>query len=71
MDFKLLKSDKTIKENAEIKKMIGDMFNEIKGDKELMAYLKKLGIEDNEFIRNGEFNYSSYWIFNIYGNVSS
>lgn len=52
MDFKLLKSDKTIKENAEIKKMIGDMFNEIKSDKELMTYLKKLGIEDNEFIRN-------------------
>ena len=52
MDFKLLKSDRQIKENADIKKMISEMFSEIKKDKEVMTYLKKLGIEDEEFIRN-------------------
>lgn len=52
MDFKLLKSDKKIKENADIKKMISEMLTTIKKDKELMNYLDKLGITDEEFIRN-------------------
>lgn len=52
MDFKLLKSDKQIKENSDIKKMINEMFNDIKKDKDMVAYLNKLGIKDSELIKN-------------------
>ncbi|MCQ2792172.1 MAG: hypothetical protein MJ208_01465 [Bacilli bacterium] len=51
MDFKLFLS-KTIKDNANIKKMIDEMFNEIKNDQELMHYLDKVGITNQEIIKN-------------------
>ncbi len=52
MDFKLLKNDMKINETADIKKMISEMFNEIKNDKNVMSILNNLGITDEEFIKN-------------------
>lgn len=51
MDFKLLENP-FVKEDDEIRKAIDEMVKEVKADKDVMAYVKKIGITDEAVIRD-------------------
>jgi len=52
MDFKLLENSTFIKEDEEIRQVIDNMVKEVKADKDVMSFIKKIGVNDEQTIRD-------------------